>query len=150
MYKFLLIIALAVAAYFGIAPSFNAAEHRKIAVSPEASLVGRDTALENAFINRLNNQQLAGSGAVVKILPDDIQGSRHQRFIIRLSSGRTVLVSHNIDLARRLDLLAVGDTVAFYGEYEWNPKGGVMHWTHHDPEGRHVAGWINHKGQTYQ
>ena len=43
-----------------------------------------------------------------------------------------------------------GDTVAFHGVYEWNAQGGVIHWTHHDPVGRHVAGWLKHNGQTYQ
>ncbi len=85
-----------------------------------------------------------------KLLPDDNNGSRHQRFIVRLDSGRTLLVSHNIDLASRIDSLHAGDTVAFYGEYEWNPKGGVIHWTHRDPQGRHVAGWIRHDRRIYQ
>ena len=43
-----------------------------------------------------------------------------------------------------------GQLVEFYGEYEWNAKGGVVHWTHRDPEHRHVDGWIKHNGRTYQ
>ena len=44
----------------------------------------------------------------------------------------------------------VGDTVSFFGEYEWNSKGGVIHWTHHDPARQHVAGWLKHEGRTYE
>ena len=109
-----------------------------------------DAVLENAFAQRISKLQVTGQGTVVKVLRDDGNGSRHQRFIVRLDSGRTVLVAHNIDLAPRIDALRAGDTVAFYGEYEWNPKGGVIHWTHRDPQGRHPAGWIRHDGQTYQ
>ncbi|MFN9385947.1 MAG: DUF3465 domain-containing protein [Cyanobacteriota bacterium] len=25
-----------------------------------------------------------------------------------------------------------------------------MHWTHHDPDGNHVAGWLKHNGIVYQ
>jgi len=60
------------------------------------------------------------------------------------------LISHNIDLAPRIDLLEVGDEVEFFGEYEWNAKGGTIHWTHHDPKGRHEAGWLKHEGHIYQ
>ena len=153
MNKLLLIAALAVAAYFALAPGPGTPDRPEAAVRPGVSLATRgsdDAAFENAFANRLSNQQLAGQGMVVKTLSDDNDGSRHQRFIVRLDSGRTLLVSHNIDLAQRIDSLRKGDTVAFYGEYEWNPKGGVMHWTHHDPRGHHPAGWIRHGGQTYQ
>lgn len=153
MNKLLLSAALAVAAYFAFLPAPGTSGSPETpASSGVASVAGErsDAALENAFSNRLGNQQLAGQGVVVKLLPDDNNGSRHQRFIVKLNSGRTLLVSHNIDLAQRIDTLRTGDTVAFYGEYEWNPKGGVMHWTHHDPQGRHPGGWIKHNGQTYQ
>ena len=84
---------------------------------------------------------------MVKVLADDREGSRHQRFILRLPDDRTVLVAHNIDLAERLAGLAVGDTVAFRGEYQPNDRGGVIHWTHHDPQGRHAGGWLSANGQ---
>ncbi|MDH3400010.1 MAG: DUF3465 domain-containing protein [Chromatiales bacterium] len=107
-------------------------------------------ALFSAMENRRSDVQLEAVGTVVKILADDNDGSRHQRFLIRAGSGPTVLVAHNIDLAPRVADLVIGDIVTIYGEYEWNPKGGVLHWTHHDPAGRHVGGWIKHEGQTYQ
>ncbi len=94
--------------------------------------------------------QLEGIGVVERLLPDDDDGSRHQRFILRLASGQTVLVAHNIDLAPRLTNLDRGDTVAFFGEFERNAQGGVIHWTHRDPAGRHVAGWLRHDGRTVQ
>jgi len=95
-------------------------------------------------------QQVQGSGKVIRILSDDNDGSRHQRFILELSSGRTLLIAHNIDLAPRISGLRVGDTVSFYGEFEPNPQGGVIHWTHHDPQGRHVGGWLEYRGRKYQ
>lgn len=96
------------------------------------------------------DQQLEGVGIVSRVLPDDDDGSRHQRFILTLANGRTLLVAHNIDLAPRLTGLDRGDTVAFFGEFEPNAEGGVVHWTHRDPAGRHVAGWLRHEGRTVQ
>ncbi|MBD3811488.1 MAG: DUF3465 domain-containing protein [Betaproteobacteria bacterium] len=153
MNRFLLIAALAVAAYFTFIPDFHTSSGRAATASHDVSQAGQDdsdTVLEHAFTHRIDNLQVAGQGTVVKLLPDDASGSRHQRFILRLASGRTLLVAHNIDLAPRIETLQMGDTVAFYGEYEWNPKGGVIHWTHHDPQGRHASGWIKHGGQIYQ
>ena len=111
---------------------------------------GADTSVAQASETWRSGQQVRGQGTVSRILSDDTDGSRHQRFILRLSSGRTLLIAHNIDLAPRINSLRTGDTVSFYGEYEWNDRGGVLHWTHHDPQGRHAAGWLEHKGQRYQ
>ena len=106
--------------------------------------------LANAYQNQQSNVQVSGKGRVIHILPDDNRGSRHQKFLLELPSGQTLLISHNIDVAARINSLREGDTVEFYGEYEWNPQGGVVHWTHHDPGGRHEHGWLKHKGTDYQ
>lgn len=98
----------------------------------------------------IDNTQARGKGTVVRILSDDNTGSRHQRFILKFPSGRTVLVAHNIDLAPRVTNLRIGDTIEFYGEFESNPEGGVIHWTHRDQNGRHVHGWLRHSGNLYQ
>ena len=120
-------------------------------LSPGASATGvSNGAIEQAYENQQSDVQVKGAGTVIKLLRDDLEGSRHQKFILKLNSGHTLLVSHNIDLAPRIDRLKSGDQVEFFGEYEWNNKGGVVHWTHHDPAGRHVSGWIRHQGRTYQ
>ncbi len=119
---------------------------RAQSVSPSES----DKVLRRAFKQHTSNLRVEGRGVVKRILPDDNDGSRHQRFILELGSGQTLLIAHNIDVATRIPDLRKGDKVAFRGEYEWNPEGGVIHWTHNDPGGQHPGGWLKHKGKTYQ
>nr|WP_051403923.1 DUF3465 domain-containing protein [Congregibacter litoralis] len=118
-----------------------------MAPTPVAS---SDGVLEAAFENRQSDLQVQGEGTVVHVLPDDTKGSQHQRFLLELDSGLTLLVAHNIDLAPRIPNLQKGDRVGFNGEYEWNDKGGVMHWTHHDPRGRHEDGWLERSGERFE
>jgi hypothetical protein len=106
--------------------------------------------LQKAYNSKKSNIQVQGKGVVVKILPDDRHGSKHQRFVIKLGAQQRLLVAHNIDIAPRIKHLNAGDVVEFYGEYEWDPRGGIIHWTHHDPHKHHVSGWLKHNGITYQ
>ena len=147
MKKFLFIVIVSIAVYGAVqyAPkifSNNSFFSAEISTS--------DLSLENAFKNNQSDIQVGGSGTVIKNLPDDTQGSRHQKFILKLNSGQTILIAHNIDIAPRINTLNVGDHINFYGEYEWNDKGGVVHWTHHDRSGRHANGWLNHGGKIYE
>ena len=109
-----------------------------------------DDPIGRAFASGTSAVQVQDEGKVIRVLADDLDGSRHQRFILQLASGQTLLITHNIDVAPRIAGLKVGDSVGFNGEYVWNEKGGVIHWTHHDPQGRHVAGWVMHNGKRYQ
>jgi hypothetical protein len=86
---------------------------------------------------------------VTRVLRDDNDGSRHQRFLIKTADDLTVLVAHNIDLAPRVPL-SEHDQVSIRGQYEWTDKGGVLHWTHHDPRQRHPGGWIIYQGKKYE
>jgi Protein of unknown function (DUF3465) len=106
--------------------------------------------LKQAFQNQQSGLQVQGRGIVKRVLSDDVNGDRHQRFILQLGSKQTLLIAHNIDIAPRLKGLKSGDKVTFYGLYEWNNKGGLIHWTHHDPDGIHVRGWLRFKGKLYQ
>lgn len=105
--------------------------------------------LENLYRERRGGVQVEAAGVVTRLLPDDNRGSRHQRFVVELPTGQTLLIAHNIDLAPRIDGLRTGDRVEFSGEYEWNPEGGVIHWTHRDPSGKHRTGWLVHEGVKY-
>ncbi len=120
-----------------------------VAACAQSADVG-DDAIAAAFAERRSDVQVTGEGTVVRLLADDKDGSRHQRFIIELASGQTLLVSHNIDLAPGIDALATGDIVAFCGVYEYNEQGGLVHWTHHDPDGQHEPGWIEYEGRRYE
>ncbi len=108
---------------------------------------------DDANIRVLYEQQTSGvmvntSGKVIKILKDDNQGSRHQKFIINTRENISLLIVHNIDLAPRVPV-KLNDIVTLYGQYEWNHKGGLVHWTHHDPNKRHEEGWIEYQGVKY-
>ena len=105
--------------------------------------------VEAAYQQQLSGVMVEVAGRVDRILPDDTQGSRHQRFILRLDSGHTLLISHNIDIAERVPVSS-GETMTLRGQYEWNEKGGVVHWTHHDPQGQRAGGWIRLGEHVYQ
>ena len=106
--------------------------------------------IAQAFEAKRGDIQVQAEGRVTAVLKDDNQGTRHQKFILTLENGQTVLVAHNIDLAPRIEHLTQGDIVEFYGEYEYSAQGGVIHWTHRDPQNRHIDGWLKHQGKIYQ
>jgi hypothetical protein len=119
------------------------------ATSAASADVG-DAVLARAFADHASDLAVEGQGTVTKLLADDTEGSRHQRFIVQLASGQTLLVTHNVDVAPRVTALRVGDAVSFKGEYVWNSQGGLIHWTHHDPDGEHTGGWIEHHGVRFE
>ncbi len=93
---------------------------------------------------------ISDSGVVVRLLNDGRDdGAEHQRFVVRLASGQTLLIAHNVEIAARVPL-GIGDRIGFHGVYDWSPEGGVVHWTHRDPHGGEEAGFIRFRDQDYQ
>lgn len=97
--------------------------------------------VEEAFARKISNIPLTAAGKVSEILADDKEGIPHQRFIIMLEDGQTVLVTHNLERAYRVPV-KIGDKVEVHGNYVWNRHGGLIHETHHDDRGKHEDGWI--------
>lgn len=145
-------IVLLVAAYFGL----DLKQKQNTGAGVQNSNTGNTVSVDDqqkimqAYQLQRSNVQVQAQGAVKAILPDDNEGSRHQKMILKLDNGLTVLIAHNIDLAPRIEGLKKGDIVEFYGEYEYSQKGGVIHWTHHDPRGKHIDGWLKYQGKMYQ
>ena len=88
------------------------------------------------------------TGFVKKLLSDDDEGARHQRFVLDIGSRRSLLIAHNIDLAKRVPV-GMGDRVHVRGMYEWNEFGGLVHWTHHDPHGVEDGGYVRYRTKSY-
>ncbi len=136
----------------------NSREHSTPSGSSSQTVVDRPTPNVSGEIERAIRQHKSGvvgtlTAEVIKTLPDDKDGDRHQRFLMRLPKQiddvRTILVAHNIDLAPRVPL-STGDIVTIHGQYEWNDRGGVIHWTHIDPKGWRESGWIELDGERYE
>ncbi|MGB5177565.1 MAG: DUF3465 domain-containing protein [Gammaproteobacteria bacterium] len=134
----LLVLGLALYQYYQV-------EHARV----DDGLNGADNTVQLAYAAQQSGVWLETGGQVIRVLKDDNEGSRHQRFILELADGHSVLIAHNIDLAERIPVRQ-GLSVTLRGRYEWNDRGGVIHWTHHDPEGRESGGWIMVDGTRYE
>jgi hypothetical protein len=140
-YRLLLLVAvLALVAYRYFEP---------LGLDVGAPSADQSGVVETAFAEERSGLWVKVQGRVTRLLDDDRDGSRHQRFILELDSGHTVMVAHNIDLAQRVPLQNNSQLVVS-GRYEWNARGGVIHWTHHDPEHGRTGGWIEFNGTVYR
>jgi hypothetical protein len=117
----------------------------------EPTAIGSDdAAVQRAFERHADGVELTISGTVDRVLSDQNGPSGpHERFIVRLTNVRmTVLIEHNLSIAPRVPV-AVGETVVVHGEYVWNAQGGLVHFTHHDPDRSHLGGYIMYGGKRY-
>ncbi len=113
---------------------------------------GGDAAVCSAYHDGRSHAEVVADGRVTTVL-GVAQGrvSPHEGFLMRLDSGCDVIVrvEANTDLTGEFPI-ARGDRVVVKGEYEYYPRGGVIHWTHRDPRGRHEGGYVQLGGRTYQ
>lgn len=139
-----ILLLLVIVVVVGLAGHFGVPFFGEVPTEPT------ENRLQWAFEQQQSGIHVESSGEVYRVLEDDTRGIQHQRFLLHTASGQSLLIAHNIDLAPRLPNLKVGDRVGFSGEYIYNDKGGLVHWTHRDPQGRHIDGWLEFKGRRYQ
>jgi hypothetical protein len=113
------------------------------------SAVTDETEVAAAQNNRASHVQVTCTLPVKRMLRPDDKGEKHEKFLLQLSNGSTILVAHNVSRAPSVPVEA-GDIVTVHGEYIWNNKGGVIHWTHASDTPRHAGGYIDFKGRRYQ
>lgn len=107
--------------------------------------------VEQDYAQHRSHVEVTATGSVTRVLGDEAGPSgAHQRFIVRLDgAAQTVLIDNNVTIGKRAPV-AVGDPVTVHGEYVWNEQGGLVHFTHHDPEHTHDGGWIEVRGSRYE
>jgi len=117
---------------------------------PAATAVADNAAVQRAFQRHTDQVEVTASGTVDRVLTDqDGPSGPHERFIVRLTDvAMTVLIEHNLSLAPRVPV-ATGEAVVVHGEYIWNAQGGLVHFTHHDPDRSHEGGYILYGGKRY-
>jgi hypothetical protein len=109
-----------------------------------------NASVQRYFAERRSNVEVSVEATVTRLLADDPGPSGvHQRFIVQVAGAtQTLLIDNNVDIGKRVPV-AVGDRVTIHGEYVWNDQGGLVHFTHHDPQRTHEDGWIELRGVRY-
>jgi Protein of unknown function (DUF3465) len=103
--------------------------------------------VSRAFANHSSGNFLTVSARVSRLLPESVATRVHQRFIVSCPSHQTLLITNDISIGKRAPL-SRGEHVIVRGQYVWDPQGGLIHFTHHDPAGGE-GGWIYAAGQLY-
>ncbi|HVA32808.1 MAG TPA: DUF3465 domain-containing protein [Candidatus Baltobacteraceae bacterium] len=105
-----------------------------------------------AYAYRANAPARVDFRATVASPPRYFYGSRthctHEAFDAVTTAGPLEVVD-NVDIAPRCPV-SVGDRIEVCGEMVHDPgRPPIVHWTHHDPGGRHADGFIRLNGRLY-
>ncbi len=93
-----------------------------------------------------SHSEVQGGATVVRLLGmRQGESGTHEAFLVRMQ-GRIVRIEDNVDITGPIPLHR-GEHVELRGQYECDD--GVIHWTHRDPGGRHMPGFIEADGRRY-
>ena len=89
------------------------------------------------------------SGTITRYLGTRYSESgEHEGFLVQTTGSNAPLkIEDNVNITGFIPLRR-GDAVELQGQYECND--GVIHWTHRDPSGRHIAGYVIVNGRRFQ
>lgn len=113
---------------------------------PDNALVCR------TYASQGSRQEVLARGTIAGML-GEAQGRSgvHEGYMVQLDGRCDLLVriETNVGITGPIPLHR-GEPVIIKGEYEYTATGGVIHWTHHDPSGRHVNGYVQAAGKFYR
>lgn len=110
-----------------------------------------DEAVCRAFAGGESHVEVIADGNVAS-LPGTHPGvvAPHEGFLLHLRSGCALLLRVETNVAFTGPVpLRVGERVIVKGEYEYEPLGGVIHWTHRALHGHHAGGYVEVHGRYY-
>ncbi len=106
--------------------------------------------IEFAYKQQRGGMQVTSLGRIVKILDNQSTPYAAQQILIRLNSGRKLIIKHNIEIAKPVVDLKVGEVLQFSGIYKWNHKGGMILSTHYEAANPKRSGWLMYRDIVYQ
>ncbi len=120
------------------------------------ALTGCTPGPDDASVCRVSRANASGVEVIADGSVEQILGTQagpsgpHEGFLLRLRSGcdLVVRVETNVDFTGPIPL-RTGEYVVVKGEYESDPLGGVIHWTHRETSGRHPSGYVEAGGRYY-
>jgi hypothetical protein len=112
-----------------------------------------NAAVYDAWRSGRSHVEVTASGSVARVLGERAGPSGlHEGFLVHLRGadghGLTVRVEDNVDVTGHIPL-RTGDDVVVRGEYIYDTRGGLIHYTHHDPRGHHSSGYVRVNGRLY-
>ncbi len=106
--------------------------------------------IEFLYKQQRGGQQVHSAGRILKILKNQDKPFAAQQILLRLSSGRKLIIQHNIESGQALLDLKAGQSLEFYGVYKWHSKGGLIIRTHLVADNPKKSGWLKYNNLTYQ
>ena len=110
-----------------------------------------DAALCRAIAARASGAEVIADGSVAGLLRTAVgESGPHEGFLLRLRSGcrATLRIETNIAFTGPIPL-RVGEQIVVKGEYDHDPDGDVIHFTHRELRGRHPGGYVEIDGTYY-
>ena len=104
--------------------------------------------LADAYLNKKSGMMAEVQGQVTRLIMDEEESARVQKFVICAISGQSRLVTHDLSRSDRVPV-AIGDKVMVRGEYVWSEPGGTLICPTRDNGSGGRNGWIEHKGERY-
>ncbi len=122
---------------------------REYGPGPRTEVLMGDIGIVELYAQQESGVMVEFEARVERILSDDKVPPRHQRFILTLNNGHSVLIAHNLELSERVPI-KLNDRVKVHGMYQFNAQGGIVHWTHRDQGVGTRHGWIELGGKRYE